>query len=71
MNDNQVYDIAKMLGALDAKVDALHEDVKQIHRYEKRLGRVEGDVRTIRKVFGGLFSALLVAGTAAVTWLKG
>ena len=66
----QLLSIQNTIGGLDAKVDALHEDVKLIHRYERRLGRVEGDVRIIRRVFGGLFTSLLVAGAVAVNWLK-
>ena len=74
MNESQIYEqllgIQNSIGGLDAKVDNLTKEVELIHRYEKRLGRVEGDVRTIRRVFGGLFSMLLAAGVAAVSWLK-
>ena len=39
--------------------------------HETRLGVVEGDVKTAKRIIGGLFS-LLVAGVVAMgTWLKG
>ena len=73
MNE-QVYEqllgIQNSIGRLDAKVDNLTEDVARLHHYERRLSRVEGDVKTIRKVFTGLW-LLIVAGVAAIAnWLK-
>ena len=75
MNEQQIYDqllgIQNTIGGLDAKVDAIQEEVKLIHRYERRLGRVESDVKSIRRIFGGLW-LLVVAGIGAVaTWLRG
>ena len=68
---SQLLKNTEMLGALDAKVDVLTEEVKQIHRYERRLGRVESDVKGMRRIFGGLFTLFLAAEVAAVNWLKG
>ncbi len=67
----QLLQIQNALGGLDAKVDHLTEEVGRIHRYEKRLGRVESDLKTARRIFGGLFTFLIALGAATVNWLKG
>ncbi len=67
---NELLKHSETLGNLDAKVDGLRDDVKVLQLQPERLTRVEGEVRTARRVFGGLW-LLLVAGVAAVTnWLK-
>jgi len=48
------------VGAQDARIDA----------QETRQASTESDVKGIRRIFGGLFTSLLVAGAAAVNWLK-
>ncbi len=66
----QLLEIQNTIGGLDAKVDNLTDEVGRLHRYERRLTRVESDARTIRRVFGGLWLLLVAAGGMVANWLK-
>ena len=74
MNDSQIYDQllknAKVLGSLDASVANLTKEVELLHRYERRLTRVETDVKVTRRIFGSLFTLLVAAGGVVASWLK-
>ncbi len=75
MDESQAYaqllKNAEVLGSLVAKVDGIQEDIKAMQPYEKRIGLVESDVRTFKRIVGSLFTFLLVAGAATANWLKG
>jgi len=80
-----LLDIQKSIGGLDGRFDGLESKVDALVEQhtsaqgregdnDRRIGTLEGEVKTIRRVFGGLFS-LLVAGVAAsvaavANWLK-
>lgn len=68
---DHIIGLKQDVGSLNAKVDNMYDEIKLIRRYEKRLGRVESEVRNAKRLFSGLFSILLVAGATAVSWLKG
>lgn len=61
-------DIASIKTTLEETVQPL---VLRVDSQQGRLGRVESDVKSIRRIFGGLW-LLVVAGIGAVaTWLRG
>ncbi len=66
----QLLKIQNTIGGLDAKVDTLTGEVKALHRYERRLTRVETDVKVTRRIFGSLFTLLVAAGGVVANWLK-
>ena len=77
----QLLGIQNAIGGLDARFDGLDEKVdglaKQLHEAQKReranerrLSMVEGDLKTAKRFFGGLFSLLLAGMGAAINWLK-
>ncbi len=67
MQDQSVIDhIIEMKGDI-ASIKAM---LKPLADHETRLGRVEGDVKTQKRIFGGLFSIILVTGAGVVTWLR-
>lgn len=68
MEDQSVIDhIIEMKGDI-ASIKAM---LKPLADHERRLGRVESDVRIYKRIFTGLW-LLLVAGVAATAnWLKG
>ncbi len=74
MNDSQIYDQllknAKVLGSLDASVANLTKEVELLHRYERRLTRVETEVKVAKRIFGSLFGLLVASVAAVANWLK-
>ncbi len=72
MNDQDV--IAHIIQTREdiASIKALLEPlVPRVESHETRLGMVEGDVKTAKRIFGGLW-LLLVAGVGATAaWLRG
>ncbi len=75
MNDQTIFDFIrdsnKQLSDIREDIGELKAHALQQATHEKRLARVEGDVRTTRRIFSGLFSILLLAIGGVITWLKG
>ena len=61
-------DIASIKTTLEETVQPL---VLRVNSQETRLGGVESDVKTYKRIWSGLFSMMLVAGAATANWLKG
>ncbi len=61
-------DIASIKTTLEETVQPL---VLRVGSQETRLGGVEGDVKTIKRVWGTLFSLLLVSMGVVTAWVKG
>jgi len=74
MNDQTIFDFIrdsnKQLSDIREDIGELKAHAEQQVSHEKRLTRAESDLRNIRRIFTGLFTLIVAAGTGAVTWLK-
>ena len=76
MNDKTIFDHIVQTSADIASIKTTIDDVVKplavrVEDHETRIGATEGDVKTGKKVFGGLFSAMLVFMAVIGSWVKG
>lgn len=70
-SNKQLSDIREDIGVLKTHAEQQAVLIDRVDSHQTRLGAVESDVRVWKRVFGGLFSMILVAGAATANWLKG
>lgn len=72
MNDQEIIthiiETREDIASIKAMLQPL---IPRVESHETRLGTVESDVKVAKRIFGGLFSILLIAWAGAITWLKG